>query len=52
MIVVITGVVTVGGVEYPVRTEVDLPEPPMTHDAWGFDFGPEKKEKDNVIRPG
>ncbi|HWI67248.1 MAG TPA: hypothetical protein VNS88_02515 [Nitrospiraceae bacterium] len=26
MIVVITGVVTVGGVEYPVQTEVDLPD--------------------------
>ena len=28
MIVVITGVVTVGGVEYPVQTEVNLPDPP------------------------
>ena len=26
MIAVITGVVTVGGVEYPVQTEVDLPD--------------------------
>lgn len=37
MIVVITGVVTVGGVEYLVQTEVNLPD---------------TKEKDNVIRPG
>jgi hypothetical protein len=27
MIAVITGVVTVGGVEYPVQVEVDLPDP-------------------------
>jgi len=27
MIAVITGVVTVGGVEYPVQTQVNLPDP-------------------------
>jgi hypothetical protein len=27
MIAVITGVVTVGGVEYPVQVEIDLPNP-------------------------
>jgi len=27
MIAVITGVVTVGGVEYPVQVEIDLPSP-------------------------
>jgi hypothetical protein len=27
MIAVITGVVMVGGVEYPVQVEVDLPDP-------------------------
>jgi hypothetical protein len=38
MIAVITGVVTVGGVEYPVQVEVDLPSPARRPDN-------EKREK-------
>jgi hypothetical protein len=38
MIAVITGVVTVGGVEYPVQTQVDLPDPARKPDT-------NKKEK-------
>jgi hypothetical protein len=33
MIAVITGVVTVGGVEYPVQVEVDLPDPARRPDS-------------------
>jgi hypothetical protein len=36
VIAVITGVVTVGGVEYPVQTEVNLPDPvDRSHDVFG-----------------